>query len=94
MNSYQKCHKKKLTNSKLKKKFNRVHYHTLVFFVYGVVQLTIPLAPSFSILLIQMAILGLMDGILLCFIVPISFDVSKSSKLANHAAGLASILFI
>lgn len=34
-----------------------------------------------------MAVLGLMDGVLLCFIVTISVDLAKSSELANHAAG-------
>ena len=29
-----------------------------------------------------------MDGVYLCFIVPISFDLSESPKLANHAAGM------
>ncbi|RNA38147.1 monocarboxylate transporter 10 [Brachionus plicatilis] len=68
-------------------KFHRVHYHTLVFLVYGIVQITIPMARCFNELLIQLAILGLMDGVLLCFIVPISCDLAESSKLANHAAG-------
>ncbi|CAF0800646.1 unnamed protein product [Brachionus calyciflorus] len=68
-------------------KFHRVHYHTLVFLVYGIVQFLIPYARSFTELLFQMAILGLMDGVLLCFIVTISFDLAESSKLANHAAG-------
>ena len=48
----------------------------------------IPFATNFYILLVQMAILGMMDGVYLCFIVPISFDVSESPKLANHAAGM------
>ena len=42
---------------------------------------------NFYVLLFQMAILGLMDGVYLCFIVPISFDVSESPLLANHAIG-------
>jgi len=71
----------------LKKQFNRVHYHTLVFFVYGIVQIMIPFAPNFIVFLFQMTILGIMDGVLLCFIVPISYDLTKSSKLANHASG-------
>ena len=56
--------------------------------MYGIVQFTIPYASNFNILLVQMAILGVMDGVLLCFIVPISCDLAESSKLANHAAGI------
>lgn len=56
--------------------------------MYGIVQFMIPFASEFWILLVQMAVLGLMDGVLLCFIVPISYDLAESSKLANHAAGM------
>jgi hypothetical protein len=76
-----------MRNISFPKKFNRVHYHTMVFLVYGVVQILIPYAFNFYVLLVQMAILGLMDGVYLCFIVPISFDVSESPVLANHAIG-------
>ncbi len=55
--------------------------------MYGIVQILIPFAMNFYVLLFQMAILGLMDGVYLCFIVPISFDVSESPLLANHAIG-------
>jgi hypothetical protein len=70
-----------------KQKFNRIHYHTLFFLSYGLVQLTIPFAKSFYILLAQSALLGIFDGVYLSFIVPICFDITKSSTLANQAAG-------
>jgi predicted MFS family arabinose efflux permease len=59
----------------------------MVFLIYGIVQLLIPLANKFYILLIQIAILGVLDGIYLCFIVPISFDLAESPQLANNAIG-------
>ena len=59
----------------------------MVFLIYGIVQILIPLASKFYILLIQIAILGVLDGIYLCFIVPISFDLAESPQLANNAIG-------
>lgn len=59
----------------------------MVFLIYGIIQILIPLASKFYILLIQIAILGVLDGIYLCFIVPISFDLAESPKLANNAIG-------
>ena len=58
-----------------------------MFIVYGIVQFMIPMANQFYVLIIQIVILGIMDGILLCFIMPISFDLVKSSKLANQGVG-------
>jgi len=58
-----------------------------MFFVYGFVQLFIPFAKDFYVFVIQLGIMGIMDGILLCFIVPISYDLVKSPSLANQATG-------
>lgn len=68
-------------------KFNRVHYHTFAYLIYGIVQILIPFAVNFYVLIIHCTILGLMDGVILCFIVPISCDLVKSSKLSNQATG-------
>lgn len=68
-------------------KFNRVHYHTAAYFLYGIIQISIPFASHFYVLLVMMTILGIMDGILLCFIVPITCDLVESTKLSNQAAG-------
>lgn len=38
-------------------------------------------------LVVQSALLGIFDGVYLSFIVPICFDITKSSHLANQAAG-------
>ena len=68
-------------------KFNRVHYHTLVFLIYGTVQISIPFASHFYMLVAQFSVLGIMDGIMLCFIVSITCDLVKSPKLSNQASG-------
>ena len=68
-------------------KFNRVHYHTFAYLIYGLVQISIPYANHFYILVAMMTVLGIMDGILLCFIVPITCDLVRSMKLSNQAAG-------
>ena len=52
--------------------------------------ISIPFASSFNMLLVQLGILGVCDGVLLCFIVPISFDLAESPRLANQAAGIMS----
>lgn len=71
----------------LLQKFNRVHYHTFAYMIYGIAQISIPFASNFYVLVGLIIILGLMDGILLCFIVPITCDLVKSTKLSNQAAG-------
>ena len=59
----------------------------------GASQILIPFTFDFGVFLALIFVLGLMDGVLLCFIVPIAVDLSKianmarSSQLANHAAG-------
>jgi hypothetical protein len=45
------------------------------------------MADTFQILLLQSSLLGIFDGVYLSFIVPICFDITRSSHLANHAAG-------
>lgn len=67
--------------------FNPVHYHTFLYLVYGIVEASLPFANKFYILLIQITILGTMDGILLSFIVPICFNFVRSPKLSNQAIG-------
>ena len=52
----------------------------------------IPFANQFYILVIQLGFLGIMDGIYMCFIVTISFDLVKSSKLANQGCGFFHLL--
>ena len=69
------------------KKFSRVHYHTIVCFVYGIVQLMIPLANQFYVLVIQLSILGFMDGIFLCFFLTITIDLVESPRLMNQGLG-------
>lgn len=68
-------------------KFNPVHYHTGVWFVYGVVQISIPFATNFYIFCVQLVILGALDGIWLSFKVPIAAHLAGSSALANQASG-------
>jgi hypothetical protein len=68
-------------------KFNRVHYHTFAYLIYGIVQVSIPYANHFYTLTAMCTLLGVMDGTLLAFIVPIACDLVMSSKLANQAAG-------
>ncbi len=68
-------------------KFNRVHYHTFAFAIYGLVSLTIPYAPSFTVFILQLIVLGLMDGIWLSFKVPIACDLVGSPGLVNSAIG-------
>jgi MFS family permease len=68
-------------------RFNPVHYHTGVWFVYGVVQMSIPFATNFYIFLVQLIILGALDGIWLSFKVPIACHLVGSSALANQASG-------
>jgi hypothetical protein len=41
---------------------------------------------------IQSALLGVFDGVYLAFIVPICFDITKSSTLANQAAGFHHVV--
>ena len=62
-------------NSKI---FDRIHYHTALYLIYGLVQMSIPFASSFIYLALQMALLGVMDGVLICFIVPIACDLMDS----------------
>ncbi len=69
-----------------KTKFNRVHYHTFAYLIYGIVQVSIPYANHFYTLTAMCTLLGVMDGTLLAFIVPITCDL-VSPKLANQAAG-------
>ncbi|RNA11488.1 monocarboxylate transporter 10-like [Brachionus plicatilis] len=69
------------------KYFNHVHYHTFVYIAYGIVQIFIPFATDYTSFMIQIVILGIIDGILLAFIVPISVDLVGSSKLGNQAIG-------
>ncbi len=58
---------------------------------YGITELTIPLANTSTELMVQLAILGLLDGVYLSFIVPIAFDMaSKSPILTNQAIGRIS----
>ena len=40
--------------------------------------MSIPFASSFIYLALQMALLGVMDGVLICFIVPIACDLMES----------------
>jgi MFS family permease len=56
---------------------------------YGVVQLTIPLAPSPLVFMIQYAFLGLLDGMYLAYIVPIAYDLAnKSPQRTNQVIGM------
>ncbi|CAF0980612.1 unnamed protein product [Brachionus calyciflorus] len=68
------------------KKMAHVHYHTLVYLVYGIVQFFIPFAKEYWAFMLEIVILGLIDGILLSFIVPIAFSLAGCSRLANQAA--------
>jgi len=73
------------------KKFNRVHYHTLVFAIYGILQFIIPYATSFGVLLVLLSILGFLDGVFLTFIDTAAYDISKSSERVNHATGYSNV---
>ena len=55
--------------------------------MYGIVQILLPFAQSFEALLVMIIILGIGDGVILCFIVPIACDLVKSAKLSNQATG-------
>lgn len=68
-------------------KFNPVHYHTGVFVIYGVVQITIPYATSFYWFMLQLIILGALDGIWLSFKVPISRHLVGCPSLSNQGTG-------
>jgi MFS family permease len=69
-------------------RFSKLFYHAVALLTYGLVQLTIPLAPSPLVFMIQYAILGLIDGIYLAYIVPIAYDLAyKSHKRTNQAIG-------
>ena len=58
----------------------------MVYLLHGLVQLNIPFANNFGFLIIQVGLLGVFDGILLSFVVPISVDLAESTRLANQAA--------
>jgi hypothetical protein len=64
-----------------------------VFALYGIIQFTIPYTASFTIILVQLSILGFLDGVFLTFIVPSAYDISESTKLVNHATGLKDFSF-
>ncbi|CAF0889545.1 unnamed protein product [Brachionus calyciflorus] len=68
------------------KKIAQVHYHTLVYLVYGIVQIFIPFAKDYWAFMLEIVLLGIIDGILLSFIVPIAFSLAGCSRLANQAA--------
>ncbi len=65
-----------------------------MFAFYGIIQFTIPYTTSFGVLLVQLSILGFFDGVFLTFIVPSAYDISKSSKLVNHATGFLILIFL
>lgn len=56
--------------------------------LYGIVELTLPFAPSSTVFIVQMAILGVLDGLFLTFIVPIAYDLTENTpELTNQAIG-------
>ena len=68
-------------------KFSKIYYHTLGFIIFGITQILIPWAPNFETLCVIIGIFGLADGLYFGFLVPIAYEVSESTKLANQAAG-------
>ncbi len=58
-----------------------------MFAIYGIIEIMIPFANSFFILMFEIVILGMMDGIFSCFIVPIACDLVNSVQLSNQAIG-------
>lgn len=57
------------------------------FLLGGIIQFTIPLATQFYQLCVIIGFYGIVDGLFLAFIVPISCEVTNSNTLSNQAIG-------
>jgi hypothetical protein len=53
----------------------------------GIVQLIIPFFDNFIVFCILFSAYGIIDGIFLSFIVPISLEVAQSASLSNQVTG-------
>ena len=59
----------------------------MAFTFYGILQIAMPFSNSFTVFVVLFTLMGVADGLLLCFIVTISCDLAESSKLSNQASG-------
>jgi MFS family permease len=62
-------------------------FHIISFLIYGITQIFIGHVETFLQLSILISILGVCDGIYLCFLLPIVCEIAGSPKLANQAVG-------
>jgi hypothetical protein len=61
--------------------------------LYGLTQMSIPLATGPVFFMVQYALLGLLDGMYLAYIVPIAYDLAdRSPQRTNQAIGQLNLL--
>lgn len=65
---------------------SRVHMQQGAFFLLGVTTLCIPFAESFTVLIVICLVMGLCDGLFICLLGPIAFDL-VGEKGASQAIG-------
>ena len=66
---------------------NCIHFHILSFFFGGIVQILIQFTQTFTQFCTAIAFYGIIDGLFLSFIVPVSCEVTNSHKLSTQASG-------
>lgn len=76
---------------------NRIYLQQVSFFVMGVVTVCIPLSGSYAGLIVISLIFGLCDGVFVCLLGPIAFDIvgpREASQAIGFLLGIFSIPFV